>query len=90
MQISHYIDAMQLFWNSYIRYVPQMAGQVAFDEFDGVGGDAGHVIPEALAGQLLGADLEEASQGGALEPARHLDLAAGSDTAVDGGQEQVG
>ena len=54
------------------------------------GGDAGHVVPEALAGQLLGADVQEAAQGGALEPAGDLGLAAGSDAAVEGGQEQVG
>src|SRR5262249_41371270 len=68
----------------------QMGGQVAFDEFDGLGGDAGHVVPEALAGQLWGADIEEASQGRAVEPAGQADLATGGDTAVEGGDEQVG
>ena len=68
----------------------QVVGQVALDPLDGLGGNAGHVVPEALAGQLLGADIQEASQRGALEPAGHPDLAAGSDTPVHGGEEQVG
>src|SRR5207248_9150046 len=63
----------------------QMVGEVAFDPLDGLGGDAGHVVPEALAGQLLGADIQEPSQSGTLEPAGHPDLAAGGDTPVDGG-----
>ena len=67
-----------------------MVGQVAFDPLDGLGGDAGHVVPEALAGQLLGADIQEASQDGALEPAGHLGLAAGSDTPVHRGEKQIG
>ena len=73
-----------------VTVADQVVGQVTFDEFDGLGRDAGHVVPEALAGQLLGADIQEAAQGGALEPAGHPDLAAGGDAAVDGGQEQVG
>ena len=67
----------------------QVVGQIAFDPLDGLGGDAGHVVPEALAGELLGTDIEEPSQGGALEPAGHLDLAAGCDTPVHGREEQV-
>ena len=37
-----------------------------------------------------GRTVQEASQRGALEPAGDLDLAAGSDAAVEGGEEQVG
>src|SRR5207248_4838955 len=65
----------------------QAVGQIALDPLDGLGGDARHVVPEALAGQLLGADIEDPSQRGALEPAGHADLAAGCDTAVDGREE---
>ena len=68
----------------------QMGGEVALDGDDGLGGDPVHLVPEALAGQLLGAEVEEAAQGGAFEPGGDLRLAAGIDAAIEGGDEQVG
>src|SRR5262249_32766574 len=67
----------------------QVGGQVALDGDDGVGGEAIHLVPEPLAGQLLGAEVQEAPQGGALVPGGDLDLAAGIQAAIEGGDEEV-
>jgi hypothetical protein len=67
-----------------------VVGQVAFDPLDGLWGDASHVVPEALASQLVGADIQEASQGGVIEPAGHLGLAVRGDTPIQGGDQQGG
>ena len=40
-----------------VEVADQMVGEVALDGHDGLGRDPGHVVPEALAGQLLGADI---------------------------------
>ena len=72
-----------------VAVADQVVGQIAFDPLDGLGGDAGHGVPGTLAGELLGADIEEPSRGGALEPAGHLDLAAGCDRRVHGREEPV-
>ena len=66
-----------------------VADQVALDGSDGVAGDAVHVIPEALAGELAGADGQQAVQGGGVEPAGESGLGGGGEAAVEDGDEQV-
>ena len=58
--------------------------------WDGVWGDAVHVVPEALAGQLGGLEGKQAVQDGALEPGGKGGLGAGIEAAVEDGDEQVG
>ena len=48
----------------------QVGGQVAFDGDDGVRGDAVHLVPEPLAGQLLRAEVQEAAQRRAFDTRR--------------------
>src|SRR5216684_6018766 len=49
-----------------------------------------HVIPEALATQLLGGRREQPSQHRRLVPLGECPLAFGPDGAVDGGEEEIG
>src|SRR5262245_24421390 len=67
----------------------QVGGEIAFDGDDGVWGNAVHLVPEALTGQLFGTEIQEASQRRALVPGRDLDLAARIEAAIEGGDEQV-
>ena len=55
-----------------------------------MGGNAVHVVPEALAGELGRAQGEQARKDGGVEPAGEGDLGAGGDTAVEDSGEQVG
>ena len=48
-----------------------------------------HVIPEALATQLLGGRREQPSQNRRLVPLGECPLAFGPDGAVDGGEEEI-
>ena len=63
---------------------------VAFDGLDGGRRETVHVVPEALAGELAGADGEQAGQDGGVEPAGEAGLGAGSETAVQDRGQQVG
>ncbi len=63
---------------------------VAFHGGEGGDGDAVHLVPEALAGELVGAQGEQAAQGGGVEPAGEAGLGAGGEAAVEDGGEQVG
>ena len=64
--------------------------EVAFDGLDRVGGDAVHVVPEALAGKLGGADREQSLQDGGVEPGGEGGLGAGGEAAVEDRREQIG
>ncbi len=64
--------------------------EVAFDGLDRVGGDAVHVVPEALAGELGGADGEQSWEDGGVEPGCEGGLGAGGEAAVEDSCEQVG
>ena len=68
----------------------QGGDEVAFDGLDGVGGDAVHVVPKALAGELGGFEREQAVEDGALEPGGAGGFGAGVEAAVEDGDEQVG
>ena len=67
----------------------QVGGQIALDGDDGVRGEAVHLVPEALTGQLLRAEVQEAPQRRALIPGGDLHLAAGIEAAIEGGDQQV-
>ena len=66
-----------------------VADKVAFDGSDRVAGDAVHVIPEALAGELAGADGQQAAEGRGVEPAGESGHGSGGEAAVEDGDEQV-
>ncbi len=68
----------------------QGGDEVAFDGLDGVGGDAVHVVPKALAGELGGFEREQAVEDGALELGGDGGFGAGVEAAVEDGDEQVG
>ena len=57
--------------------VEEDPAQVGLDGGGDVGGDAVHVIPEALGGELGGANGRQAGQGGGVEPAGEGGLGAG-------------
>ncbi len=67
----------------------QVGGQIALDGNDGVWGEAVHLVPEALAGQLLRAEVQEATQRRALIPGGDLHLAARIEATIEGGDQQV-
>ena len=73
-----------------LEVADQGGDEVAFDGLDGVGGDAVHVVPKALAGELGGFEREQAVEDGALEPGGDDGFGAGVEAAVEGGDEQVG
>ena len=64
-------------------------GQILLDGRHLLGGDAFHVVPKSLTGKLRQGQGQEARQDGLLIPVSHLSLTTGSDTAVEGGEEQV-
>ena len=66
-----------------------VADKVAFDGSDRVERDAVHVIPEALAGELAGADGQQAAEDRGVEPAGESGLGSGGEAAVEDGDEQV-
>ena len=73
-----------------LEVADQGGDEVAFDGLDGVGGDAVHVVPKALAGELGGFEREQAVEDGALEPGGDGGFGAGVEAAVEDGDEQVG
>ena len=64
--------------------------EVAFDGGNSLGLDAVHVVPEALGGELGGAEGEQAMEGGGVEPAGERGPGAGGEAAVEDGGEEVG
>lgn len=63
---------------------------VAFDAGDVVFLDAVHVVPEALARELVGIDAEQAGENGLPEPVGDCGLGARRDAAIEDGDEDVG
>jgi hypothetical protein len=68
----------------------QMSGEVAFAGEYGLCAEPVHLAPETLAGQLFGADREQAAQDGAFKPGGDLPLAARLDSPVEGGDQHLG
>jgi len=73
-----------------VELADELRGEIALDGDEVLSGDAVHVVPEALAGELAGLEAEQPPQHGGFEPLGNAGLAAGGDAAVEGGDEQVG
>lgn len=71
------------------QLLDQALGELLLDGLDIGLGNPFHVVPEGLAGELVGGGWQEAGQDGAVIPAGQFSLAGGAGSAVDGGQHQV-
>ena len=72
-----------------LQLLDEPLGEGLLDGLDVGFGDSLHVVPEGLAGELVGGGGQQAGQNGVVVPVGQLSLAGGMGGAVDGGQQEV-